>query len=73
MAKLPRPDLLEYGVTPGDVAAALGEGWTIEVAEARPRQAAGPDGEEITINDAVLRARRDRALESRNAAGRPSE
>jgi 2-polyprenyl-3-methyl-5-hydroxy-6-metoxy-1,4-benzoquinol methylase len=59
MAKLPRPDLLEYGWTVDEVAAALGEGWSIEVAEARPRRAAGPDGDEITISDAILRARRD--------------
>jgi thioredoxin reductase/protein-L-isoaspartate O-methyltransferase len=58
MAKMPRPDLMEYGWTAEEVAAALGEGWTIEAAEARPRQAAGPDGDEITIHDAVLRARR---------------
>jgi predicted O-methyltransferase YrrM len=59
MAKLPRPDLAEYGWTADEVAAALDGGWTVEAAEARPRQAAGPDGEELTINDAVLRARRD--------------
>jgi SAM-dependent methyltransferase len=58
MAKLPRPDLAEYGWTPDDVAAVLGEGWTIEVAAARPRPATTPDGEEVTINDAILRARR---------------
>jgi SAM-dependent methyltransferase len=58
MAKLPRPDLAEYGWTPDDVAAALGAGWIIEATEARPRQATGPDGDEITINDAILRARR---------------
>jgi SAM-dependent methyltransferase len=59
MAKVPRPDLVEYGWTAGEVAATLGEGWTIEAAEARPRQATGPDGDEITIHDAILRARRD--------------
>jgi 2-polyprenyl-3-methyl-5-hydroxy-6-metoxy-1,4-benzoquinol methylase len=59
MAKLPRPDLIEYGWTAGEVAATLGPGWTIEVTESRPRRAAGPDGDEVTINDAVLRARRD--------------
>jgi SAM-dependent methyltransferase len=59
MAKLPRPDLLEYGWTVEEVAAALGEGWSIEVAEARSRRATGPDGDEITISDAILRARRD--------------
>jgi 2-polyprenyl-3-methyl-5-hydroxy-6-metoxy-1,4-benzoquinol methylase len=59
MAKAPRPDLAEYGWTVEEAAATLGEGWTIEAAEARPRQAAGPDGDEVTIHDAVLRARRD--------------
>jgi SAM-dependent methyltransferase len=59
MAKLPRPDLAEYGWTADEVAAALAAGWTIEAAEARPRQATGPDGDEITISDAILRARRD--------------
>jgi thioredoxin reductase/2-polyprenyl-3-methyl-5-hydroxy-6-metoxy-1,4-benzoquinol methylase len=59
MEQLPRPDLMEYGWTTEEVAAALGEGWTIETAEVRPRQALGPDGEEVTIHDAVLRARRD--------------
>jgi hypothetical protein len=59
MAKMPRPDLVEYGWMAEEVAATLGEGWTIEAAEARPRQAAGPDGDEVTIHDAVLRARRD--------------
>lgn len=58
MAKMPRPDLVEYGWTADEVAAALGEGWTIEAAEARPRLATGPDGDEITIHDAILRARR---------------
>lgn len=58
MAKVPRPDLTEYGWTPQDVAAALGKGWTIETAEARPRQTV-VDGNEVTIHDAVLRARRD--------------
>jgi len=59
MARLPRPDLMEYGWKAEEVAATLGEGWTVEVAEARPRQATGPDGGEVTIHDAVLRARRD--------------
>jgi len=59
MAKLPRPDLREYGWQAEEVAAGLGDGWTIEVAESRARQAAGPDGEEVTIQDAILRACRD--------------
>ena len=60
MEKLPRPDLKEFGWTPDDVTAALpeGESWTIEASESRPRRAAGPDGDEVTINDAILRARR---------------
>ena len=59
MLKVPRPDLVEYGWTAEEVTAALGDGWTIEAAEARPRPATGPDGDEVTIHDAVLRARRD--------------
>ncbi len=57
-----RPDLAEMGWTADEAAAALGEGWTIEVAEARPRLATDPDGRKVTIHDAVLRARRVRSL-----------
>jgi hypothetical protein len=46
------------GWTAHEVAASLGEGWAIEVAEARPRTATDPEGREVTIRDAVLRARR---------------
>jgi thioredoxin reductase/SAM-dependent methyltransferase len=53
-----RPDLTEFGWTADELAAELGEGWTIEAAEARPRQATDPEGREITIHDAVVRARR---------------
>jgi thioredoxin reductase len=56
---MPRPRLTEMGWTADEVADSLGAGWTIEVAEARPRPAADPAGREITIRDAVLRARRD--------------
>jgi thioredoxin reductase/SAM-dependent methyltransferase len=56
---MPRPHLAEMGWTAGELAASLGEGWTIEVAEARPRRATGADGRKVTISDAVLRARRD--------------
>jgi 16S rRNA G1207 methylase RsmC len=62
MATLPRPDLVEYGWAADEVAAALGEGWSIEAAEARPRPATGPDGAQVTIRDAILRARRDEGL-----------
>jgi hypothetical protein len=47
------------GWTAGEVADSLGDGWTVEVAEARPRPATDPDGREVTIHDAVLRACRD--------------
>jgi thioredoxin reductase/2-polyprenyl-3-methyl-5-hydroxy-6-metoxy-1,4-benzoquinol methylase len=56
---MPRPDLAEMGWTAAELAAELGEGWTVQVAEARKRQATGPSGHEITIHDAILRARRD--------------
>ncbi|MBA2559095.1 MAG: NAD(P)/FAD-dependent oxidoreductase [Propionibacteriales bacterium] len=58
---MPRPALTETGWTAGEVADYLGAGWTIVVAEARPREAPHPDGRVVTIHDAVLRARRDAA------------
>lgn len=58
MQKVPRPDLAEYGWTVAEVATSLGEGWSIEAAESRPREVV-VDGAEVTIHDAVLRARRD--------------
>ena len=64
-----RPALAEMGWTAGEVADALGEGWTIAVAEARPRLATDPEGREITIHDAVLRARRDRPAAGDPGAG----
>jgi len=54
-----RPALAEFGWTADEVAAELDEGWTIEVAEARPRLATDPDGREVAIHDAILRARRE--------------
>ena len=56
---MPRPELAEMGWTAAELAAELGEGWTVQVAEARKRRATGPAGHEITIHDAILRARRD--------------
>ena len=32
--------------------------WTVEVAETRPRQATGPEGQEATLDDTVILARR---------------
>jgi SAM-dependent methyltransferase len=58
MAKMPRPDLVEYGWTADEVAVTLDEGWTIEIVGARARQAAGPEGDQVTLCDAILRARR---------------
>jgi trans-aconitate methyltransferase len=57
-----RPHLAESGWTAEELIGLLGlraGGWTVEVAEARPRQATDPDGRKVTIHDAVLRARRD--------------
>lgn len=47
--------------TPEDLKPALDvQAWEVEVAEVRPRTMAGPDGEPVTVNDSVLRARRRR-------------
>jgi 2-polyprenyl-3-methyl-5-hydroxy-6-metoxy-1,4-benzoquinol methylase len=53
-----RPHLAEMGWTAAELAAALGDGWVIDVAESQPRQATDQDGREVTIHDAVVRARR---------------
>lgn len=55
-AKLPRPDLAEYGWTAEEVANAIGEGWKIETAGTRPRP--GPIAGDHPTHDALLRARR---------------
>lgn len=47
------------GWTADEVADFLGHGWTIEVAQARPRPAIDAQGRQIMINDAQMRARRD--------------
>jgi thioredoxin reductase/protein-L-isoaspartate O-methyltransferase len=56
---MPRHGLGEMGWTADEIATSLGNGWTVEVSEARPRRATDPEGREITIHDAVLRARRE--------------
>lgn len=53
-----RPNLHEMGWSAPEVAAGLGEGWTVEVAEARPRPGRDHEGNEVTVHDSVLRARR---------------
>ncbi len=58
---MPRPGLMEMGWTAAEIADSLGDDWLIVKAEARPRSATDPAGHEITIYDAILRARRVRA------------
>ncbi len=53
-----RPGLREAGWTADELARTLGDGWTIETAEARARPASDHDGRAFTVHDAVLRARR---------------
>ena len=56
---VPRPQLPEMFFTAEEVADSLAPGqWDVLVAEARPRSVSDPDGQEVTIHDAVLRARR---------------
>jgi 2-polyprenyl-3-methyl-5-hydroxy-6-metoxy-1,4-benzoquinol methylase len=57
---MPRPNLAEMFWRADEAAAGLGDNWAIEIAEARPRLATDPDGNQVTIHDAVLRARRSR-------------
>jgi SAM-dependent methyltransferase len=53
-----RPPVPERFYTAADVAGLLGAGWSVEVSEARPRPGTRPDGETVTVRDAVLRATR---------------
>lgn len=57
-----RQHLSEAGWTAEHVAATLDDGWVVDTCEARPRLAhdhgSGHDGEQVTVHDAVLRARR---------------
>jgi thioredoxin reductase/SAM-dependent methyltransferase len=62
---MPRPALEEMGWTARELADFLGEGWSIELAEVRPRSATDPQGREISIHDAVLRARRNASTSPR--------
>ena len=54
---VPRPDLAEMGWSADEVAATLGAGWQIDVAEARSRPVMHDD-HEVDIYDAVMRAHR---------------
>lgn len=51
----PDPDLL---FTAEELAAELPDGWDVLAREASPRTATDPDGETVTVHDAVLFARR---------------
>ena len=53
--RLPDPDPL---FTADEIVEELGEGWTIVVADTRPRTERDQSGESITVRDAVLVARR---------------
>lgn len=53
-----RASLADMGWSVDEIVTALGPGWVIEVAESRPRPHVDQDGNDATINDAVLRARR---------------
>jgi thioredoxin reductase/SAM-dependent methyltransferase len=53
-----RPNIPGMFFTAEEVAASLGDGWEIQVAVARPRTSVDPEGREVTIRDAILRARR---------------
>jgi len=53
-----RPPEPERFFTAAEVAESLDDGWDVVVAEARPRPAAVHEGHDITVHDAVLRARR---------------
>jgi SAM-dependent methyltransferase len=56
---IPRPPTPERFYTAEDVAELLdADAWEVLVAEARPRVAVDPEGRDVTIHDAVLRARR---------------
>jgi len=59
MEVIPRPQVPDLYFTASDVAAELvAADWTVLIEEGRPRPAQHPDGHTVTINDAVLMARR---------------
>jgi SAM-dependent methyltransferase len=56
---MPRPHMPDLFFTAEEIADSLDPGqWDILVADARPRRASDPEGQQVTIHDAVLRARR---------------
>lgn len=59
-----RPSEPELLYTAEDVAKLLDPSWTVVVSDSRPRLATTPDGVEVTVHDAVLRAVRHDATRS---------
>jgi SAM-dependent methyltransferase len=55
-----RPRVPDVLYTPDEVAALLDDDFSIALSEARPRPAATPEGEEVTVHDSVLLALRSR-------------
>jgi SAM-dependent methyltransferase len=56
---MPRPPIPDLFFTAEQVADSLDpDQWDVLVADARPRHASDPEGQEITIHDSVLRARK---------------
>jgi SAM-dependent methyltransferase len=53
---VPRPPMPELFYSADQVAGLLDNSWTVVVEEARPRTATTPQGDAVTIHDAVLRA-----------------
>jgi SAM-dependent methyltransferase len=53
-----RPPMPELFYTADDIAALLDDNWTVVANEARPRPATTPEGVEMTVHDALLRATR---------------
>ncbi len=55
---VPRPPMPERFYTSEELVELLDDGWIVLVNEARPRPATTPDGDDLTVHDAVLLARR---------------
>lgn len=61
-AGIPRPPEPELFYTAEEIASALApEDWEVVVADSRPRSVTDPEGRELTVQDAVMRARRRQA------------
>ncbi len=55
-----RPRMPGVLFTAEELAASLDEDWTVAVAQARPRAGTTPEGQDVTVHDAVVRAVRRR-------------